>query len=81
MNTYEIVTEKIISVLEQGLIPWRRPWTATGLPRNLVTKRSYRGVNFFLLATIRSEKRMVVMAAAQAQKAADYVLNRESGVD
>ena len=50
MNTYEIVTEKIINLLEQGVIPWRRPWTTTGLPRNLVTKRPYRGVNFFLLS-------------------------------
>jgi antirestriction protein ArdC len=50
MNTYEIVTEKILSLLEEGVIPWRRPWTATGLPRNLVTKRPYRGVNFFLLS-------------------------------
>ncbi len=27
------------------------------------------------LAKLRSEKRMVVIAAAQAQKAADYILN------
>jgi len=53
MNTYEIVTEKIISLLEQGMIPWRRPWTSTGLPRNLVTKRPYRGVNFFLLSATK----------------------------
>lgn len=50
MNTYEIVTEKIISLLDQGVIPWRQPWATTGSPRNLVTKRSYRGVNFFLLS-------------------------------
>ena len=53
MNTYEIVTEKIISLLEQGMIPWRRPWTSTGLPRNLLTKRPYRGVNFFLLSATK----------------------------
>jgi N-terminal domain of anti-restriction factor ArdC len=53
MNTYEIVTEKIISPLEQGMIPWRRPWTSTGLPRNLLTKRPYRGVNFFLLSATK----------------------------
>lgn len=53
MNTYEIVTEKIINLLEQGVIPWRRPWAATGLPRNLVTKRPYRGVNFFLLSATK----------------------------
>jgi N-terminal domain of anti-restriction factor ArdC len=45
MNTYEIVTERIINLLERGVIPWRRPWAATGLPRNLVSKKTYRGVN------------------------------------
>lgn len=50
MNSYEIVTEKIINLLEQEIVPWRRPWTATGLPRNLVSKKPYRGVNYFLLS-------------------------------
>jgi len=53
MNTYEIVTERIINLLERGVIPWRRPWAATGLPRNLVSKKSYRGVNSFLLAATK----------------------------
>ena len=30
------------------------------------------------LAKLRTDKRMVVMAAAQAQKAADYILNRRT---
>src|SRR5271157_881849 len=50
MDIYAIVTEKIVNLLEQGVVPWRRPWTSTGLPRNLVSKKPYRGVNFFLLS-------------------------------
>ncbi len=50
MNVYEIVTEKIVKLLEQEIVPWRRPWTSTGLPRNLVSKKPYRGVNVFLLS-------------------------------
>jgi antirestriction protein ArdC len=50
MDVYAIVTEKIINLLESGVVPWRRPWTTTGLPRNLVSKKPYRGVNFFLLS-------------------------------
>jgi antirestriction protein ArdC len=50
MDVYAIVTEKIINLLESGVVPWRRPWTSTGLPRNLVSKKPYRGVNFFLLS-------------------------------
>ncbi|MGO9606568.1 MAG: ArdC family protein [Candidatus Binataceae bacterium] len=50
MDIYGIVTEKIITLLEQGVVPWRRPWTSTGLPRNLVSKKPYRGINHFLLS-------------------------------
>jgi antirestriction protein ArdC len=53
MNTYEIVTERIINLLEQGVIPWRRPWSIAGAPRNIVSKKIYRGVNFFLLSATK----------------------------
>jgi antirestriction protein ArdC len=45
MDIYAIVTEKIINLLEEGVVPWRRPWIATGLLRNLVGKKPYRGIN------------------------------------
>ena len=50
MDTYAIVTEKIINLLRQGIVPWRRPWDATGLLRNLVSKKPYGGVNPLLLS-------------------------------
>ena len=50
MDVYAIVTERIINLLEQGVVPWRRPWTSTGLPRNLVSKKPYSGINYFLLS-------------------------------
>jgi len=53
MDTYAIVTEKIVNLLQQGIVPWRRPWTSTGLPRNLVSKKPYRGVNLFLLSATK----------------------------
>jgi len=53
MDVYEIITENIINLLEQEIVPWRRPWTATGLPRNLVSKKPYRGVNYFLLSATK----------------------------
>jgi antirestriction protein ArdC len=53
MDVYAIVTEKIVNLLEQGIVPWRRPWSATGLPRNLVSKKAYRGVNLFLLSATK----------------------------
>jgi len=50
MDVYSIVTEKIVNLLQSGVVPWRRPWTSTGLPRNLITKKPYRGINYFLLS-------------------------------
>ena len=50
MDVYSIVTEKIMDLLEQGVVPWRRPWTGSGLPRNVVSKKPYRGINHFLLS-------------------------------
>jgi antirestriction protein ArdC len=50
MDVCSIVTEKIINLLEQGVIPWRRPWAGGGLPRNVVSKKPYRGINHFLLS-------------------------------
>ena len=48
-SVYDIVTERILSELETGVVPWRKPWR-TLPPANLVTKKTYRGINFFLLA-------------------------------
>jgi antirestriction protein ArdC len=51
-TVYEIVTERIIALLEQGTVPWQKPWANTGedsMPRNLVSGKPYRGVNVFLL--------------------------------
>ncbi len=48
-SVYEIVTTRILAELEQGQVPWRRPWR-TLPPANLISKKPYRGINVFLLA-------------------------------
>jgi antirestriction protein ArdC len=45
----EIITESVLKQLEQGVAPWRKPWS-TSVPRNLISKKPYRGLNVFLLA-------------------------------
>ena len=52
MNVYEIITERILGKLEEGTVPWRKPWQGgeVGIPRNLQTGQPYRGINVFLLA-------------------------------
>lgn len=50
MNVYEIITDRIVSQLEKGTVPWQKPWSgmAASEPRNLVSKKGYRGINAFL---------------------------------
>lgn len=48
MSVYEIVTQKIIEKLEQGVVPWRKPWI-NGTAVNWVTQKPYRGINTLLL--------------------------------
>lgn len=49
-NVFEIVTEQILTLLGNGIIPWRKPWTSKiRFPRNLVTGKLYRGINIWLL--------------------------------
>jgi antirestriction protein ArdC len=51
VNVYDVITERVIALLEKGTIPWQKPWSTSGdaLPRNLVSRKPYRGVNVFLL--------------------------------
>lgn len=48
-KVYQIVTDRIIQQLEKGVIPWQKPWSASGAPRNLVSKKPYQGMNYFML--------------------------------
>src|SRR2546421_146138 len=47
----ERVSNEIVTALEQGVSPWRRPWLShnAGLPVNVVSNRRYSGVNICLL--------------------------------
>jgi len=44
----EMITDKIIKKLEQGVIAWRKTWIIAR-PQNFVTKKVYRGINILLL--------------------------------
>lgn len=52
---YERITNIIVEKLEQGTIPWHQPWTSAWPPRNLVTKKTYRGINLLLLSDLKYE--------------------------
>jgi antirestriction protein ArdC len=51
---YKEVTEKMISIMEEGRKPWEKPWNGDAaftfsVPRNAVTGKRYRGVNTLIL--------------------------------
>ena len=46
----EAITNEVIRIIERGVLPWRKPWTAGGSTRPLrVGGEAYQGVNNFLL--------------------------------
>ncbi len=48
-KVYGYVTERILKSLDEGTVPWRKPWTLPETPRNIITKKPYRGINSILL--------------------------------
>lgn len=48
---YEIITNRIIQLMDEGEIPWNRPYNsnASDFAKNLITNKEYRGINRWLL--------------------------------
>jgi antirestriction protein ArdC len=52
VDIYQMVTDRIIAKLEQGVVPWEKPWNAkVGMPKNLITGKEYQGMNLVLLGS------------------------------
>jgi antirestriction protein ArdC len=58
VDLYQIVTDRIIELLDQGTIPWQKPWTEEGIPMNLISKRPYRGINLWLLLSLNYSRNL-----------------------
>ena len=58
IDVYEIVTNRIIELLESATIPWQQPWSGGEVPMNLISKRPYRGINVWLLASLQYERNL-----------------------
>ena len=50
-DLYTRITDKIVTQLQAGTIPWIRPWSGDDdpFPRNALSQRPYRGINTILL--------------------------------
>ncbi len=52
-DVYVKLTDSFINLLNMGIIPWERPWTPQNAPANLISKKSYRGSNVWLLNAVQ----------------------------
>jgi antirestriction protein ArdC len=50
-KVYDVINSRIMELLEQGTVPWKRTWGSTGgsQPTNLISRKEYRGINCFML--------------------------------
>ncbi len=78
-DTYQIVTDRIIAKLQAGTIPWRH-FASSPLaePKNLVSKKPYRGINHFLLSGSKYSSEFW-LTYKQAQDLGGHVKKGEKG--
>lgn len=80
-DTAQKVTQAILSALEKGTVPWRKPWEVRA-DVSFSTHRPYRGINPFILSATRSLKGYaspVWITYNQARKAGGSVRAGEKG--
>lgn len=71
-DIYEEVTNKIISMLENGVAPWKCTWSKYGFARNYESGHIYTGINM-LLMNCTSHPIPYFMTFKQAQKAGGHI--------
>jgi antirestriction protein ArdC len=78
VDVYEIVTNRIIELLEKGTVPWQQPWIESGIPMNLISKRAYRGINLWLLLSLNYQRNLF-LTWDQLKKIGGSVKKGETG--
>ena len=76
VNVYELITQRIISQLEAGTVPWHKPWRSA---MNLISKRPYRGINRLLIGSIDTYESPFWLTYKQAQELGGNVRKGEHG--
>ncbi|SEP17667.1 ArdC family protein [Aquisalimonas asiatica] len=87
-DLYQEVTDKIVAALEEGTVPWVKPWDSrhasvtAGYPCNALTGRPYHGVNVPLLwleQTLRGFTNNRWITFRQAKEVGGHVKRGEKG--
>lgn len=88
IDVYSEVTDQIIARLENGCVPWVKPWQAEGsacgftMPQNGVTEHRYSGINILLLWIASFDKGFTdsrYMTYKQARNLGANVIKGETG--
>jgi len=75
----QAVTDRIMKALEGGIIPWKKGWSAYGMPTNYATGKAYQGINAFLLCFCPVGEYPLFMTYKQAQELGGQVRKGEKG--
>ncbi len=79
-DVYDIITNRIILALENGVTPWKQSWNAAhGAPRNYRSKHAYQGVNALLLGMLEYEQ-PYFLTYNQAKELGGQVRRGEKGM-
>jgi antirestriction protein ArdC len=50
-KVHQILTDKVLDMINKGVAPWKRPWRASGRPKN-IRGTNYNGINYFMLSMV-----------------------------
>lgn len=78
-DIYAIVTNRIIELLEQGLVPWKKTWSDSGQPQNMITGMPYHGFNSLLLNSLNYPANFF-LTFRQVTQIGGKVLKGEKGI-
>lgn len=91
IDIFKEMTDRIVNMIEQeGIAPWHKPWNAgAGLPTNLKTGKTYRGINVFSLGfspygshywvTFKQAKELAVKEARGAGRKIKEIVETKDG--
>ena len=77
-DIYKMITDLFLEKLEQGVIPWEKPWKGGGAPKNMISKKNYNGINVLLLSMQPYETNLW-LSYKQAQEKGGQVRKGEKG--
>jgi antirestriction protein ArdC len=76
------ITDLVIKQLQDGKVPWKKPWSAKGfMPTSMTTGKTYSGINLLLLSILGADHSSPYwITYREAQKRGGFIRQGEKGV-